>query len=200
MLWFMLWNFRFFCHSVDERWKDWNKSFINMITFTKLVWWGLEYSCMWGSFYSRERILEDTPLHIFCPMWRWSKICELQKEREKKDCTGVPNWADSSIVADVFPSSIIKLQRPNRQWLSFPRWQHTHGEGMTSSGDWASVNRKCFLNIRQEIGQACLDRSCRHIEGTGKLTINQLSKLVWAPVLQSVCACCLFSAAASHIY
>ena len=51
-------------------------------------------------------------LYVFGPMWGWSKIYELQKERERKDCTGVPKKADSSIVTDVFSSPIIKLQRP----------------------------------------------------------------------------------------
>lgn len=68
---------------------------------------------MWGSFHSRERILKDST----APIWPYAKIIKnmcitKKKEREKKDCTGVPYKADSSIVADVFSSPIIKLQRP----------------------------------------------------------------------------------------
>lgn len=82
-----------------------------MIMFTNWFYGGWK-TATWDSFHSREGIQDDIPLPVFGPMWRGSKICECFKKRERKKIELVsPNRADSSIVADVFPSLIIKLQR-----------------------------------------------------------------------------------------
>lgn len=149
-----------------------------MIMFTQLVLWRLENSHMWDSFHSREGIQEDVPLPVFGPMWRWSKICEFFKKREREKIELVfPNRADSSVVADVFPSLIIKLQRLQQTIAKLSQMAaHTWGRSDQLSTGLIWIGSIFWLSL-QEAGQIWPNQGYRYIEGTGNLTMNNWARL-----------------------
>lgn len=100
------------------------------------------------------------------------------KKREKEKIELVsPNRADSSIVADVFPSLIIKLQRPQQTIAKLSQMAaHTWGRSNQLGTALMWIESIFWLSL-QEAGQTWLHKGYRHIEGSRNLTMNTWVRL-----------------------